>query len=187
MGRWSQYDSDGGGPPEGMTRIGYDADEQTSTYRDRDGSIWESAPGNEHFLTRVSGPVARTETHSGYNGHGNDNDTDEEPPPPYIYDESVATASWRADMMPLLNFFMIIALFLIGVFYYLRNTAGKMDEDVQKLECGRRNTVYHVQSGDTCWALADTRGLTVDDLLKENANLDCDKLMVGQTICVPTT
>lgn len=31
--------------PEGMTRIGYDADTQVYTYRDSDGSLWEGAPG----------------------------------------------------------------------------------------------------------------------------------------------
>ncbi|KAI0377132.1 hypothetical protein F5Y04DRAFT_191714 [Hypomontagnella monticulosa] len=57
MGRWSYLDEDDYRLPEGMTRIGYDADDQTYTFRDTDGSIWESAPGNRYGqLSRISGP-----------------------------------------------------------------------------------------------------------------------------------
>jgi len=45
MGKWSDYDSDRERLPSGMRRIGYDADTQVYTYRDRDGSLWEGAPG----------------------------------------------------------------------------------------------------------------------------------------------
>ncbi|RDW57446.1 hypothetical protein BP6252_13784 [Coleophoma cylindrospora] len=31
--------------PEGMERMGYDADTQTYSYRDQDGSYWEGDPG----------------------------------------------------------------------------------------------------------------------------------------------
>jgi hypothetical protein len=100
-------------------------------------------------------------------------------------DPAANKASWRAEMMPLFNFFIIIGLFLIGVFFYLRATAVKMDQDVKALQCGAQNVVFGVRAGDTCWAIANDRGLTVDALLKENANLNCDKLIVGQSICVP--
>ncbi|KAK4123106.1 hypothetical protein N657DRAFT_645831 [Parathielavia appendiculata] len=45
MGKWSDLDGDEGRLPEGMTRVGYDADTQVYTYRDSDGSYWEGAPG----------------------------------------------------------------------------------------------------------------------------------------------
>ncbi|KAK3942334.1 hypothetical protein QBC46DRAFT_74042 [Diplogelasinospora grovesii] len=56
MGRWSHLDSDADRLPEGMTRVGYDADTQVYTYRDdADGSLWEGAPGSVYGrLTRVS-------------------------------------------------------------------------------------------------------------------------------------
>ena len=39
-----------------MRRVGYDADTQTYTFRDSDGSHWESAPGNRYGrLTQISG------------------------------------------------------------------------------------------------------------------------------------
>src|SRR4051794_10644473 len=45
MGKWSQYDTDAERLPDGMSRVGYDADTQTYTYRDRTGRKYEGAPG----------------------------------------------------------------------------------------------------------------------------------------------
>ncbi|KAK8087925.1 hypothetical protein PG997_002886 [Apiospora hydei] len=165
MGRWSQYDTDEERLPEGMVRIGYDADDQTYTFRDTsDGSIWESAPGSQYGrLTRISGPSSSSSpSTSRPNESYSDGDA---PPPPYAYDEHAEPddswsgnqkVSWRADMMPLLNFFTIIGLFLLGVF------------------C--------VKQGDTCWAIANRRALEVDDILRENKDLDCDNLEIGDLI-----
>ncbi|KAM5369014.1 hypothetical protein ACJZ2D_009217 [Fusarium nematophilum] len=51
----SQYDSDSERLPHGMVRIGYDADTQTYTFRDADGSYWEGGSGHRFGqLTRVS-------------------------------------------------------------------------------------------------------------------------------------
>ena len=59
MGRWSHLDTDEERLPDGMTRIGYDADTQIYTYRDSDGSTWEGAPGNQYGkLFRVKTPPA---------------------------------------------------------------------------------------------------------------------------------
>lgn len=48
MGRWAQFDTDEERLPDGMTRVGYDADTQTYTYRDADGSLWRGAPGVQY-------------------------------------------------------------------------------------------------------------------------------------------
>jgi hypothetical protein len=186
MGRWSHYDTDEERLPEGMTRIGYDADDETYTFRDRDGSIWESAPGNQYGrLRRISGPSAAPPAESG--GY-NDNDDDLEAPPSYEMPPK-PHVSWRAEMMPLFNFFMIIGLFLIGVFFFLRATAGSPDthKQLEKMKCGNgeRLTPYTVASGDTCWAIAETRGWSVQALVRENANINCDSLQVGDTVCIP--
>ena len=46
MGRWSYLDTDEARLPDGMKRVGYDADTQTYTFLDTaDGTYWESAPG----------------------------------------------------------------------------------------------------------------------------------------------
>ena len=58
MGRWSHLDSDEERLPEGMTRVGYDADTQVYTYRDSDGSYWEGAPGCQYGKLRRVSPAA---------------------------------------------------------------------------------------------------------------------------------
>lgn len=66
MGRWTQYDEVSGlhcytyshpfahwrlqddyRLPEGMERIGYDADTMQYCFRDRDGSVWQGSEGAE--------------------------------------------------------------------------------------------------------------------------------------------
>jgi len=54
MGRWTQYDEDDYRLPEGMKRIGYDADTMQYCFRDRDGSMWQGAEGADYGeMTRV--------------------------------------------------------------------------------------------------------------------------------------
>ena len=48
MGRYTDADSDAGRLPDGMRRVGYDSDTQVYTFRDTDGSLWESLPGAEY-------------------------------------------------------------------------------------------------------------------------------------------
>ncbi|KAK8050688.1 LysM domain-containing protein [Apiospora phragmitis] len=203
MGRWSQYDTDEERLPEGMVRIEYDADDQTYTFRDtNDGSIWESAPGSQYGrLTRVSGPSS---TGGGGPNEGY-SDGDDTPPPPYDHhaepDDSWSghqKVSWRADMMPLLNFFTIIGLFLLGVFWFLHKTVGSGSGSegagngsgggsVATPKCAAGTHTYSIKQGDTCWDISQRKGLEVDDILRENKGLDCDSLEIGDFICVPTT
>lgn len=57
MGRWAYLDTDKERLPEGMTRIGYDADTQVYTFRDATGSLWRGAPGCRYGkLFRVEPP-----------------------------------------------------------------------------------------------------------------------------------
>ena len=185
MGRWSHYDTDEERLPEGMQRIGYDADEQIYTYRDADGSIWESAPGNQYGrLTRVSGPPTSKPA---------DNDDDDLPQysehAPLTYDESglpgnqYRKASWRREMMPLLNFLVIVGLFLVGVFWFV---SGFGDRGREVRVCDEdRSVPREIVKGDTCWSIAEDSHISLEHLLEENEDLDCDKLAVGATVCVP--
>ncbi|KAK4232884.1 hypothetical protein C8A03DRAFT_39462 [Achaetomium macrosporum] len=90
MGRWSHLDTDEERLPEGMTRVGYDADTQIYTYRDSDGSYWEGAPGVRYGkLHRVQSeapplPSVTTQTDSegDYDDYYHDSDSDGLPPYP---------------------------------------------------------------------------------------------------------
>ena len=81
MGRWSHLDTDEERLPEGMTRIGYDADTQIYTFRDSDGSTWESAPGNQYGkLFRVKTPPAAPSPRDTFSfplGHGIEEEDDD--------------------------------------------------------------------------------------------------------------
>ncbi|KAI0013556.1 carbohydrate-binding module family 50 protein [Xylariaceae sp. FL0662B] len=166
MGRWSHYDTDEERLPEGMQRIGYDADTQTYTFRDADGSIWESAPGNQY------GPLFRVST-------AHDDHDISQPVPHHTVPQP--KNSWRREMMPLLNWFLLVGLFLLIVFWFIISPTKRADP----LTCGDQSTPYKIKSGDTCWAIAEDKGVSLEALMQENQGLNCDKLAVGGTICVP--
>lgn len=83
--------------------------------------------------------------------------------------------------------FALLMLVFIGLLFRFLNAGA--DNHIQKvaLLCdeGAREVVVH--KGDTCWAVAERRGLSVEALLAVggNENINCDKLEVGQGICVP--
>ena len=52
MNRWAHLDTDAERLPEGMKRVGYDANTQTYTYEDARGSPWEGAPGAQYGRLR---------------------------------------------------------------------------------------------------------------------------------------
>ncbi|KAM0287017.1 hypothetical protein ACHAQH_000702 [Verticillium albo-atrum] len=172
MSRFSRYDTDEERLPEGMTRTGYDADTQTYSYRDSDGSHWEGAPGNEFgHLTRVSGGGgAQPESTPFIPGTTQ---------PQRRWEQE--QESWRQSWAPLLNFFVLVGLFLCGVVWLLYR--GKAP--VEKLECGIGQVEYKIAKGDTCWAIAQDRETSVEGLLGMNVGLNCDKLGIGKMICVP--
>ncbi|OTB01405.1 carbohydrate-binding module family 50 protein, partial [Hypoxylon sp. CI-4A] len=168
MSRWSQYDTDAERLPEGMQRIGYDADSQTYTFRDADGTIWESAPGN-----RYGGLYRVTTTFEPYG------DDTTEP----LQQASEPPTSWRHDMMPLLNWFLLVGLFLVFVFWFISGSAIKRADPIT---CQHdTSTPYKIKSGDTCWAIAEQYNVPLESLLNENQGLDCDRLGVGGTVCIP--
>ncbi|KAI2623975.1 carbohydrate-binding module family 50 protein [Hypomontagnella submonticulosa] len=170
MSRWSQYDTDEERLPEGMQRIGYDADTQTYTFRDVHGDIWESAPGNQYgqlYRVNTTLPSYDDDTHDATEPlHPNPN----EPRP-----------SWRHEMMPLLNWFLLVSLFLIFIFWFI----GGATKRVEPIACGDHSSPYNIQSGDNCWAIAEQHGVSLESLLHENPGIDCDKLAIGGTLCIP--
>ncbi|KAI1355563.1 carbohydrate-binding module family 50 protein [Xylaria sp. FL0043] len=175
MARWSEYDTDEERLPEGMQRIGYDADTQTYTFRDADGSIWESAPGNRYGqLRRVDGPPTLP-------SYGEEDESS--PAQQLMYSESARPTSWRQEMMPLLNWFLLVGLFLLVVIWFISGSSKGSNEVVRS--CEDDTTPYKIKNGDTCWAIAEARSVSLDALLESNEGLDCDKLSVGETICVP--
>ncbi len=155
-----------------MTRVGYDADTQVYTFQDEDGSYWEGAPGCEFGqLTRAG--QGRTEA-------GDDADDTEPFLPP---NAAQPKTSWRHELMPLLNFGVIVGVTLLLLIWYLRRSAAS--NEPPSIECPIGTAAYAIKQGDTCWDLGESRGISVDDILGSNPGLDCDKLRGGMNICLP--
>jgi len=65
MGYWSQFEEDSTRLPEGLKRIGYDADTATYTYEDSDGNRYEGAPSCEYgVLTEIGSSSPARQTYS---------------------------------------------------------------------------------------------------------------------------
>ncbi|KAM3439838.1 hypothetical protein NHJ13734_003571 [Beauveria thailandica] len=169
MPRRSRYDDDEERLPEGMTRVGYDADTGVYTFQDSDGSYWEGASGSRYGrLTRV-----------GHELVGEDDDAQ-----PFLPSNAHAgpKVSWRHELMPLLNFGVIIGVALLLLWWYLHVAAGPDKGSTQ--DCPSSTKPYTIHQGDTCWDIAESHSGSVDDILKLNPELDCDKLSIGSQICL---
>lgn len=200
MSRFSHYDSDEERLPEGMVRIGYDADTEIYTYRDADGSYWEGPPGSRYGqLTKVSDGLPShndASPHDPFLPSHDDGENEDAPPPPYddvsrggaargymslgMAGETQQPRSWRTELMPLLNFFLVIGLCLLLVFWFLYMRGGRWDG-----VCREGSVMYTIQKGDTCWDVAQRHHLSLAELMKANDGLDCSRLKVGGTMCLP--
>ncbi|CAL4973692.1 unnamed protein product [Urochloa decumbens] len=47
--------------------------------------------------------------------------------------------------------------------------------------------VHGVKAGETCSSVAQAAGLTQDDFLGFNPNINCEKVFVGQWVCLAAT
>jgi len=61
MGRWTQYDEDSYRLPEGLVRIGYDADTMQYTFCDPEGQIYVGSPGATYGVLT---PYSNVKSHS---------------------------------------------------------------------------------------------------------------------------
>ena len=52
--------------------------------------------------------------------------------------------------------------------------------------CPSGTTPYIIRAGDTFFSIARRAGITVDDLIRANPNVDPDRLQIGQIICIPS-
>ncbi|KAF2816762.1 uncharacterized protein BDZ99DRAFT_403892 [Mytilinidion resinicola] len=162
MGRWTDRESDEQRLPDGMQRIGYDADTQRYTYRDADGSHWEGEEGSQYGQLHPAGArpqlsPGQVEAHNETLRAGN-------------------RQAWRY-MLP---FALIAIVFLLLLFRFLDSGSS-----TKVLTCLPNNHPYEVRKGDTCWAIAEKFGLDVEGLVKLNSGLECEKMWAGSKVCVP--
>jgi membrane-bound lytic murein transglycosylase D len=68
---------------------------------------------------------------------------------------------------------------------YAQNTAQTAPKKtVPKVEKNGNYTYYEIQSGDTLWDIAKSQGISVDEIMKYNANLNSGNLKPGTKIIV---
>ena len=87
-------------------------------------------------------------------------------------------------------FFVIVGAFLLAVWWFLptRSSSSSLNMGTAVVgvdfenDFGAGMEKYVVREGDTCWRIAEGR---VEELKEVNEGLDCDRLEVGTTLCVP--
>jgi hypothetical protein len=97
--------------------------------------------------------------------------------------------SWRY----LAPFLLLICLVLLGVYALLGGGAGLLPFFSRSSSaagakatppCVAGQEVHVVAAGDTCWAVARARDMSVQQLESMNGDLDCDALRPGRRLCV---
>lgn len=88
----------------------------------------------------------------------------------------------------MLPFALLAIVFLLVLFRMLGNAGGSQaDRGLPQVHCAEDTASVPVKEGQTCWEIAEAYGVGVEGLLKLKGNegVDCDKLAIGQSICVP--
>ncbi|KAI1268647.1 carbohydrate-binding module family 50 protein [Xylariaceae sp. FL1019] len=176
MSRWSEYDTDAERLPEGFERIGYDADTQVYTFRDAENKLWESAPGNRYGQLR---PVT-----AALHPYGDEEESSAAQP--FNGSASIGSPSWRSEVSPLLSWTLLVGLFLLLVFWFISGGASKGGDKLART-CDDDQTPYQIKKDDTCWQIGEDHFVPLETILHANDGLDCDRLVIGETICLPTT
>uniref|UniRef100_A0A0E0JPK9 LysM domain-containing protein n=1 Tax=Oryza punctata TaxID=4537 RepID=A0A0E0JPK9_ORYPU len=57
-------------------------------------------------------------------------------------------------------------------------------EDVKAPAALTCNKVHGVQTSETCFSVSQSSGLTQDQFLAFNPNINCEKVFVGQWVCL---
>jgi len=111
----------------------------------------------------------------------------------YDSDDDVQRAPSRGPSLGdewryLAPFFLLICLFLLGVYTMLGGGSILWGDDGVKPpvvpKCAAGQELYTVTLGESCWAIADARGMSVKQLESINQEVNCAKLQLGQKLCV---
>lgn len=91
----------------------------------------------------------------------------------------------RDSVKMMLPFALLVLVFLLLMFRMLNG--GSADDGRLQVHCSEGTHEIHVKDRETCWQIATTHGLGVDELLglEGNKEIDCGALKIGQAMCVP--
>lgn len=153
--------------------------------------MYESEPGNRYSkLHRVDSQSSSRSSRSASihlldNRNGRPSRTFDEM---FNDHQDVISKDNREAVRMMLPFALIILVFLILVFKLLyAGDAESLTPAKESLDCHQGSHEVPIKQGDTCWAIAQTSHVTVEELLElqGNAHVDCDRLVPGKGICVP--
>lgn len=187
MNRWTQYDEDEYRLPEGMVRVGYDADTQRYTFQ-RGNELWLGEPGVHYGgqMTRI-GVVDDDSLEQGRDI----GDTSHRSDGYQTLDASKdVVVSNRYTNRVFYYFVLVISLFLVVVWKYVisaRSAAHNHHKHKSHCPDGVLAPMYHVKPGDTCWEIAHSLGFELGAILNQTLNpkLDCDHLYPNDVVCLP--
>jgi len=204
MGRWTQYDEDDYRLPEGMKRIGYDADSGRYYFRDSDGSFWQGGAGasfGEMTKVRSLPPSVVVDAEEGDDGEAHQQrrggDDLEASPRTRNGGYQLLTEDHTRPMIPtksikinpsayrtLFPFFLIIAVVLLLVWRLIVSPALSSNAPTTK-KCPEGTSSHWIQPGDNCWELARANGWTLEKFKEVNPKVVCDPLTPGTSVCLP--
>ncbi|ORY06152.1 hypothetical protein BCR34DRAFT_571551 [Clohesyomyces aquaticus] len=169
MGRWADRDGDAERLPEGMQRIGYDADTQTYTYQDAEGRIWEGDEGNRYGQLHPAGQRRPSAT----------------PSEIAVHNEELKRSN-RESVRMMLPFALLIIVTLFLLFKFINHGTSPADAKTQ-VHCAEGDHPIQIQKGDTCWDIAKVHRVGLEELqfMEGNHDVMCERLKVGSWICVP--
>lgn len=158
--------------PENMTRTGYDADTQRYQYQDTsDGSYWEGPPGSQYGILRPINwidPRSSSERLSA---------SEEQ--------ERILKKQDKEAWRMLLPFFLICGVFVLGVWWVIGGRDYFVDGRGDARGCLKGQYEVLIKDGDTCWDIAGGSKEVLEQLKVLNEGVDCDRLGVGNVICLP--
>ncbi|KAF8766123.1 hypothetical protein HU200_007620 [Digitaria exilis] len=67
------------------------------------------------------------------------------------------------------------------------STAAYFVSDAAKVPALTCSEVHAVKVGETCFSIAQAAGLTQDQFLSFNPNINCEKVFIGQWVCIAAT
>ncbi|MCJ1404064.1 hypothetical protein MMC11_007289 [Xylographa trunciseda] len=210
MGRWSHYDEDDYRLPNGMQRVGYDADSQTYTYQDSDGSYWEGAPGARYGGLRQVGaasqlssanrnPALEPISESASTTKNKETDVPCSPREHHVQQDEDILSKYASLSSPkqkdwrlFAPFLFLVCLSLLLVYHLLRAfpAPDTHPEPVRHPDahaappraCVQHEGTYTVRDGDTCAAVAQDYAMSVDELRAMNKEVECEELWVGDEL-----
>ena len=85
----------------------------------------------------------------------------------------------RDDWRYMAPFFLLIALFLLLVWRFFGPSLSFSSS------CPDESEAYRVAKGDTCWDIANSHNVSLEEFLRANQGLACERLRPGQKVCLP--